>query len=161
MLDMRLDINAIGKFGSLGWASSASSENGPKPLDRFQKEPSEDAEKELNAILKRSEEIKVPRNGRWKDPAGQEWQYMLHGGGCSLIHPETQEPLDWDCPNPKAFDDSFFFVHLAWRLKQEDDALRHVQELQDEAKRMFAELVEDGLIRKCQMLMGLVYILKE
>ena len=160
MLDMKLDINAIGKFASLGWASSASSENGQKPLDRFQKEPASEFEKEIYAVMKRSEEIKVPRKGVWKDKTGEEWNYVLHGGGCLLINLETQEPVDWDCPNPKAFDETFFFVHLDWRLKQDNKELKYVQELQNEVKAIFLELVNESLVQPCPMPLGLVYTLK-
>jgi hypothetical protein len=90
------------------WASSASSENGQEPLERFEKEPANEHEREIFNILKHSEEIRVPRKGVWKDRLGQEWSYILHGSGCLLTNPETQEPIDWDCPNPKAFDDYFF-----------------------------------------------------
>jgi len=160
VLDMKLDINAIGKFGSLGWASSASAGNGQKPLDRFQKEPSDEFEKEIYAILKHSEEIKVPRKGVWKDKSGQEWNYILHGGGCLLINPESQEPIDWDCPNTKAFDYSFFEVHLEWRLKQNQNGLIYLRDSKNEVEDLFSELINDGLIQKCPMPMGLVYTLK-
>jgi len=160
MTDMKLDINAIGKFGALGWVSSASSENELSRLDKFEQEPTNEFEKEIYAVLRHSEEIRVPRKGVWKDQSGQEWNYILHGGGCLLINSETQEPIDWDCPNPSAFDEFFFNTHLEWRLKQDDDALKHVQELHSEVKSMFSELVNDGLIRECQMPMGLVYLLK-
>jgi Domain of unknown function (DUF6896) len=159
MREMSLDINAIGKFGALGWASSASSENGQKPLERFEKEPASEHDREIYNILKRSEEVRVPRKGIWTDKSGQAWNYILHGGGCLLENPETQEPIDWDCPNPGAFDDFFFTTHLDWRLKQGDNELRHVEELQDEVKSMFSELVTDGLIKERPMFMGLVYVL--
>ncbi len=163
MLEMKLDINAIGKFGALGWASSASSEGRQKPLDRFEfeKVPADEWGKEIYAVLKYAEEIKVPRKGVWRDKSGQEWNYILHGGGCSLINPETQEPIDWECPNPKAFDDFFFFIHLDWRLRQSNDELRLLQESHNEVRSLFSELVKDGLIRGYQMPMGLVYVLKE
>lgn len=161
MLDMKLDINAIGKFGALGWAPSASSESGQKPLDRFDKELANEHEREIYDILKCSEEIRVPRKGVWKDKSGHEWNYILHGGGCLLINPETQEPIDWDCPNPKAFDAFFFTAHLDWRLKQGDVELRHIEELQGEVKTLFSELVKDGLIKGCPMPMGLVYLLED
>jgi hypothetical protein len=161
MKEMKLDINAIGKFGALGWMSSASSETPQKPLDGFEKEPVNEFEKEIYAVLRHSEEIRVPRKGVWKDQSGQEWNYILHGGGCFLINSETQEPIDWDCPNPKAFDEFFFNTHLEWRLHQGDDELKHVQELHSEVKSMFAELVNDGLIRERQMPMGSVYLLQE
>lgn len=161
MLDMKLDINAIGKFGALGWASSASTGNGQKPLERFEREPANEHEREIYDILKRSEEIRVPRKGVWKDKSGQAWNYILHGGGCLLENPETQEPIDWDCPNPRAFDDFFFTRHLDWRLKQGDNELKHVEELQDEIEAMFSELVKNGLIKEHPMFMGLVYVLRD
>lgn len=161
MLAMKLDINAIGKFGALGWASSASSENGQKPSERFEKEPADDHERKLYNILKRSEEIRVPRKGIWKEKSGQVWNYVLHGGGCLLENPETQEPIDWDCPNPKAFDDFFFIRHLDWRLKQGDDELRYIHEFHNEVQSIFIELVHDGLIQEHPMPMGLVYTLKD
>jgi hypothetical protein len=160
MSEMKLNIDAIGKFGSFGWASSASSENGEKPLDRFPEEPTGEFEKELYAVLKYAEEIKMPRKGVWRDHSGQTWNYILHGAGCLLTNSETQEPIDWDCPNPQAFDEFFFIVHLGWRLNQNDVNLQHVQGLRHEIKVMFSELVHDGLIQECPMLMGLVYTLK-
>ncbi|MBP8002268.1 MAG: hypothetical protein KA314_14375 [Chloroflexi bacterium] len=161
MTDMKLDINAIGKFGALGWVSGAASENGQKPVDRFEYEPVNEIEKEIYAILRYSEEIRVPRKGVWNDQTGQVWNYTLHGGGCLLVNSETQEPIDWDCPNQKAFDEFFFNTHLAWRLKQGDEELKNMQELYSEVKSLFSELVNDGLIQPCQMPMGLVYLLKE
>jgi len=161
MLDMKLDIDVIGRFGALSWILSRSSENGQKPLDGFGNEPANEHEKEIYEILKRSAEIRVPRKGEWKDKSGQEWNYILHGNGCLLVNPETEEPIDWDCPNPKAFDIFFFRRHLDWRLKQGDNEIKHVRESYSEFEFMFSELVEGGLIRACQMPMGLVYILKD
>jgi hypothetical protein len=162
MLEMKLDLNAIGKFASLGWVSSVSSSNGQKPIDdMFSSQPTAEIEQELYNVLKYAEEIKVQREGIWKDELGQEWNYFLHGRGCLLIHPETKEPIDWDCPNSKAFDDSFFYTHLDWQFSQRKNELQNIQELRNEIELIFAELLKDGLVEECSMPMGLVYVLKD
>jgi hypothetical protein len=170
MLDLKLDLNAIGKFGAYGWVSSASSIDGKRNLDMFSQELINERQRELFNSVKYAEKMKVPGLGSWRDKSGVEWKYLLHGAGCSLENVLTNEPLDWDCPNPKAFDKFFFYRHLEWRVnaQQDENALKWMKELLGEfdslrllVNSLFAELLRDRLIQECPVPMGLVYILKE
>jgi hypothetical protein len=53
--------------------------------------------------------------GIWKN----DWEFFRHGIGCQLIHLWTDEPIEWDAPDPYAIDVYWFSNHLAWRLKHE------------------------------------------
>jgi hypothetical protein len=170
MLDLKLDLDAIGKFGASGWVSSASSNDGKSLLDTFSQEPINDRQRELFNAVKYAEEMKVPGLGSWRDKSGVEWKYLLHGAGCSLKNVQTNEPLDWDCPNPKAFDKLFFYQHLEWRVnaQQDENALKWMKELLGEfeslrllVNSLFADLLQDELIQECPTLMGLVYVLRK
>jgi hypothetical protein len=58
---------------------------------------------------------KTPQKGLW----GGEWKFYFHGGGCTLTHVETNEPIDWEGPYPHASSQFSFSYHLGWRLKHE------------------------------------------
>lgn len=55
------------------------------------------------------------QKGIWKS----EWAYRVHGVGCRLINIRTDEPIEWDAPNPDAFRFEWFWNHLLWRQKHE------------------------------------------
>ncbi|MEP7285623.1 MAG: hypothetical protein ABI947_07645 [Chloroflexota bacterium] len=55
-------------------------------------------------------------SGHWGDD--NEWEYLLHGGGCRLIHTVTGEVIDWNAPNPYRFDSDSFVWWLTWFLAQ-------------------------------------------
>jgi hypothetical protein len=170
MLDLKLDLDAMGKFGASGWVSRVSSIDGKSHLDTFSQEPINERQREFFNAVKYAEEMKVPGLGSWRDKSGFEWKYLLHGAGCSLINVQTNEPIDWDCPNPKAFDKFFLYRHLEWRVnaRQDENDLKWMKELLGEfdslrllVNSLFADLLQDGLIQECPMPMGLVYVLKE
>lgn len=164
MLDLKLDLEAIGKYGALGWVSSVSTalKNGEKPLDLF----AQGSSPELLKALQKAEALKVSPKGFWKDNSGSEWDYQLHGAGCLLQNRQTAEPLDWDCPNPKAFDESFFEQHLDWRLSslESDDTLKYVREWVNEKGvnsigDLLEEMAQDGTLREIQLPLGPKYLL--
>jgi len=170
MLDLKLDINAIGKFGALAWGyDELSNESSLAEIDRLLQNTFDEHKREVLKARKYAMEVKVSRKGVWMDGTGQDWSYHLHGGGCLLQNIQTQEPLDWDCPNPKAFDSYFFARHLDWRLNtnQADEEIRDLRELLVEHDSIYSltdalieELVKDGVVEGVQMFMGLVYILR-
>lgn len=53
--------------------------------------------------------------GVWKN----DWEHFVHGIGCKLTHIHTREPIEWDGPDPQAFDLHWFSHHLAWRTENE------------------------------------------
>jgi hypothetical protein len=61
----------------------------------------------------------IPDVGYWGDE--NEWSYHIHGGGCRLIHTVTEEPIDWNAPNPEVFDLFSFLKHLEWEMEQESE----------------------------------------
>ncbi|MBC7812315.1 MAG: hypothetical protein H7175_14260, partial [Burkholderiales bacterium] len=67
--------------------------------------------------------IRKPAVGLWGE--NQEWEYLLHGGGCRLTHTVTQERIEWDASNLRRFDRGWFVNHLKWRLDQpvEDESV--------------------------------------
>lgn len=170
MRDLKLDLEAIGTYGALGWVSSISSalKDGKKPLDLFAQESPDQSRPELLKAMNYAEELKVPRKGFWKDHTGSEWEYQLHGAGCLLQNRQTSEPLDWDCPNPKAFDEFFFEQHLQWRLNshESDAPLEHIREWVNEKginsiQGLLEEMVRDGTLREIRMPLGPKYLLNE
>src|SRR4051812_9849804 len=72
--------------------------------------------------IKNTSRFDIPQTGIWG--ANQDWKYFLHGLGCKLIHTETQEPIEWNAPNPNAFDKFWFANWLKWYLI-------HFPEMQD------------------------------
>jgi hypothetical protein len=170
MLDLKLDINAIGKFGALAWGyDELSNESSLAEIDHLLQNTFDEHKREVLKARKYAMEVKVSRKGVWMDDTGQNWNYHLHGGGCLLQNIQTQEPLDWDCPNPKAFDSYFFARHLDWRLNtnQADEDIRNLRELLIEHDSIYSltdilidELVKDGVTEGVQTVMGLVYILR-
>lgn len=73
-------------------------------------------------MLKLREE-KTDNSGTKEDEAlptwKGDWHYFPHGAGCLLRHVRTQEPIEWDGPDPDAFRIDWFINHLNWRLKNE------------------------------------------
>jgi hypothetical protein len=59
---------------------------------------------------------KTPQVGTW----GGDWEIFFHGAGCRLKHHKTGEVVEWNAPDPYAFDPFFFVEHLEWRLAQGD-----------------------------------------
>jgi hypothetical protein len=70
--------------------------------------------------------IHTLQSGVWK----QDWKYRVHGIGCSLVHRQTLERLEWDAPDPDAFRFDWFYEHLLWRLTHESDD-PHVHQYQN------------------------------
>jgi hypothetical protein len=67
-------------------------------------------------------------SGRWGE--NDEWEYVLHGIGCGLIHAVTQERLEWDLGPLRRFDRYWFVEHLKWLLDQniDDEAVAAIRE---------------------------------
>lgn len=72
----------------------------------------------IQAYRERQEELENVvslQEGIWKS----EWRYRVHGVGCKLVNIRTNEPIEWDAPNPDAFRFEWFWNHLLWRQKYE------------------------------------------
>lgn len=71
--------------------------------------------------------VGTPSMGYWGK--NNEWRYLIHGNGCRLTHTVTEEPIDWDAPDPQAFDSWFFSIHLKWLFNQttEDETVFRVK----------------------------------
>jgi hypothetical protein len=59
----------------------------------------------------------VPQSGQWGND--KEWWYFIHGRGARLTHAITQEPIEWDAPDIRAFDGFWFLNYLQWLLHQD------------------------------------------
>jgi hypothetical protein len=89
---------------------------------------------------------KTSQTGLW----GHDWKFFFHGGGCTLTNLQTGEPIDWEGPDPLAFNAHSFIYHLEWRLEHEAGLplLRaYVREHDIRAiASLIKELVSDGII---------------
>jgi hypothetical protein len=89
---------------------------------------------------------KAASRGQW----GEEWDYGLHGSGCLIVNQHTGEPIDWNAPDPHAFDPYFFIHHLKWRLDHKADLplLRaHIEAHGAKSvATLITDLVADGII---------------
>lgn len=66
--------------------------------------------------LEKSLRFNIPQSGYWG--TNQEWKYFIHGLGCKLVHTTTEEPIEWNAPDVKAFDKYWFVNWIKWYLKQ-------------------------------------------
>lgn len=74
----------------------------------------------IEVFKERQANIRDPEKffrGIWK----HDWEYRLHGIGCRLTHISTKEPLEWDAPNSETFRFDWFWEHLLWRIKNEQE----------------------------------------
>lgn len=115
--DLGLSSDDMARYGAFAWG-------GPPDRNLFsiQQQAIESAHPDDIAYFynaRRASQRKLPRKGTWYDVYNQSWEYYLHGGGCMIVNKETEEVLDWDCPNILAFDPFFFQPHLEWQLKQQ------------------------------------------
>jgi hypothetical protein len=123
-------------------------------------------EEALIEAIKRNAERQYPQRGTWGE--NDEWEYYLHGGGCLLTNKETGEPIDWDCPNLKSFDEFFFRTHLEWQLEASDRKaeLKHTKLWiekfgADSIRELMDEMRSDGLIEDYQIMEGLKHTLRD
>jgi hypothetical protein len=150
MHDLGLDLEEVGKYGAIAWASSAGKDKTPNfNLD----ENASDETREMFDVARRAEARQVSQVGSWGETG--EWEYFLHGKGCRLRNVHTGEVIDWDCPNVLAFDPHFFLYHLEWQLETgfREDELRHTQQwIQQHPKglksviTLIQEMIDNGLI---------------
>ena len=79
------------------------------------------------------------QTGMW----GENWRFMFHGGGCTLTHQQTGEPIDWNGPDPHAFGTLAFIRHLKWRLTQEHPLTLLENLLEHDGEQAIMCLIED------------------
>lgn len=82
------------------------------------------------------EEATATQRGRWG-----EWHYRIHGGGCSLVHEATREPIQWDSPDLRRFDPHWLIDWLTWRAGTTSGGFEVT-----EVPRVLAELATLGLL---------------
>ena len=121
MTEMGLDLDEVAKYGALAWVSDLPpDENGNivKLVEKFKNyADSENAsQRKLYQIAKRASERNLPQYGIWRDSQQNEWEYMLHGGGCHLKNIKTGEPIDWDPPDLNSYDEFKFMDNLLWQI---------------------------------------------
>lgn len=118
MMELGLDLNEVGEFGPVAWASNPQSEN-INAQDVVNKEIAKSADPYIQKMLQlalRATERKLSQSGIWYDNEKNEWKYFLHGSGCRLTNVKTGEPIDWDCPDVNRYDTWKFMFHLMWQL---------------------------------------------
>jgi hypothetical protein len=109
-------------------------------------------EQAINAIQKwvaRRKEI--PSRGVWIDQENNQWDYYLHGAGCTLTNQKTGEPIEWDAPKLNSFDSFFFFPSIFWQFHAKDryDKVGRLKAwLTGNMEQLIEELVEDGKLNK-------------
>ncbi len=114
MVEMGLNLEEVGKYKSAAWVSSKDADI--SKLDQICKDATDPQTLELVDVVKQAQVRQLSQKGTWGDKDENEWEYFLHGGGCSLINRHTKEVIDWDCPNVLAFDPYFFYRHLEWQV---------------------------------------------
>lgn len=89
---------------------------------------------------------KTPQTGMW----GTDWRFFFHGAGCTLTHVATEEPIDWEGPDPLAFSPKSFTYHLDWRLKTQPGLTLLRKFAADNTEmsiwKLIDDLVADGII---------------
>ena len=148
MIDMGLDLEEVGEYGSLVWSSNENVAD----AQLLEDDALEDEQlRKIFAIAKRARARRLPQKGIWKDKNNDEWKYFLHGGGCLLTNVHTGERINWNCPNVLAFDLWFFLDHLEWQLKSPDrkDKFQNTRYwIQTLAGTLISEMIEEGRINK-------------
>ena len=116
ILDFGLDPNTMAILGAGGWTLGY--EDAEKVLGTLPDNFDDEFKKALQVIVENKIPI-VKHSGVWQDKHGENWKYLLHGGGCLLINQATNEPIDWDCPSTIHFDAFKFCSHLKWQIKKQ------------------------------------------
>src|SRR5688572_17128800 len=101
MTDLDLDLNEVGEFGPIAWASNSESDK-LGAADKIKREiakANDPRTKKMLQLALRASERELTQSGVWHDRENSEWRYFLHGSGCRLTHTQTGEPIDWDCPD--------------------------------------------------------------
>ncbi|MBZ0296044.1 MAG: hypothetical protein K8L99_26020 [Anaerolineae bacterium] len=86
----------------------------------------------------------IPQTGYWG--VNQEWKYFIHGLGCKLVHVTTQEPIEWNAPNPKSFDKYWFINWLKWYVNHAEDRER-IRFLKSMNSNAIADFVLSALLK--------------
>jgi hypothetical protein len=148
MVEMGLDLDEVGRYKAVAWVSYENADT--FRLDQLREEATDEQTLELIEVAKRAQARGVPQKGTWQDKHSNEWEYYLHGGGCSLLNRRTKETIDWDCPNPLAFDPFFFYRHLEWQLSSPErrDGLLNTQQWVRQAQQLSIDAAVDPLVRE-------------
>jgi hypothetical protein len=113
--DLNIDLNDMGRWGAVIWSQQGVS----APLQSPPSSNLAETKKLWKALQKARYKNPVTQEGIWETK--KEWNYFLHGKGCTLRNSYTGEVISWDCPDINAFNPHFFLEHLHWRLDVEDD----------------------------------------
>ncbi len=60
--------------------------------------------------------LKATQMGFWGE--SNEWEYMLHGGGCHVTNVATREVIGWDASNLRRFDPYWLVDWVHWYVNQ-------------------------------------------
>jgi len=118
MTELGLDLNEVGEFGPIAWASSPESDK-LSAQDKIKREIAKANDPRTQKMLQlalRATERALPQGGVWCDGENNKWRYFLHGSGCRLTSVKTGEPIDWDCLDVNKYDKWKFMFHLMWQL---------------------------------------------
>ncbi|MBI4761338.1 MAG: DUF6896 domain-containing protein [Chloroflexota bacterium] len=118
MTELGLDLNEVGEFGPIAWASNPESDK-LSAQDKIKQEIAKANDPRTQKMLQlalRASERALPQSGFWRDSENNEWRYFLHGSGCRLTNIKTGEPIDWDCPDVNRYEKWKFMFHLLWQL---------------------------------------------
>ena len=122
MTELGLDLNEVGAFGPIAWASSAESDK-LSSQDKIKREIAKTNDPHIQKMLQlalRATGRELPQGGVWHDGENNEWRYFLHGSGCRLTNVKTGEPIDWDCPDVHKYNKWKFMFHLIWQLSSSE-----------------------------------------
>jgi len=151
LLDFGLDLNAVAILGSGGWTLGA---EGAKQLSEATPNNFEDEFRTALQIMIDNKTPKINQTGSWQDKNGEMWNYFMHGGGCRLRHPTTDEVIDWDCPYTTHFDAFKFSFHLEWQIKKFPERYPNLvgflsqNDINATEHYLFPELVNEGKLIK-------------
>ena len=118
MTELGLNLNEVGEFGPIAWASNPESDKLGSE-DKIKQEIAKTNDPYIQKMLElalRATERELPQEGVWRDGENNEWRYFLHGSGCRLTNIKTGEPIDWDCPDVNKYDKWKFMFLLIWQL---------------------------------------------
>src|SRR5215203_3634857 len=88
MTELGLDLNEVGEFGAIAWASNPEADK-RSSQDKFEQEIAKANDPHIKKLLQlalRTSERKLPQSGIWHDDENNEWKYFLHGSGCCLTN---------------------------------------------------------------------------